>query len=358
MKNKCLTKIDNSHFEAALFSSIGSVESRKKPMIIEAGGVMKKKNVSTKANFLLFMGILFVSYNNCTRAKFGVSDANIITSKGNGDLYDGKIGIYDHFDSINPCTETDRNGKPLPNSQVQVFAQLAKLTRDKCADVIPQILDNSRLVVGANGSLTLDSEMFQLTTLNEMTVRVAQCPTGSSPFPGANRKNLMPAALNLTDSQWNTSQGAVSAALNGSFAGLPLFQLERTMGASAQDWWRLKQFVDLSPNKRYVISFFAKTGISSEAKLLAYSDSPQVSQANVKWDLNTGATIEQNTISLLDASSASLPLSNGYFVSFYFRTPPGFLGMDIGVASGGLSLGDSIFVTGIQVEDVDSFCSP
>lgn len=308
--------------------------------------------------FVLILLPLVLAYNNCSQLiRFhGPASLPSGTEIGNGDAYGGMSPSYIYRNLVQPCSDLDAAGVPLPNGQILIRNGRALLTRLNCADIIPQPLATSEYTL-TNNILSYAGLDFVSQPINSMSIKAANCPVGLNPIVGAARTNMFLRGTELDATYWD-DKSAMRANFSATMAGLPLFDLVRTQDATGVNWLRMSRSVDLEPNKRYAISFLSKKSTSKFARLWIYNSMPQVMDGGGEWDLDSGAQVNFWGTGLLQTSSSATPTSGGYFITYHFQTPAQIASLDIGFSASDLTIGSSILITGLQLEAVDGFCSP
>jgi hypothetical protein len=314
--------------------------------------------------------VLLIAFQNCAPNTFqGAVDNLSSKNSGNGNAYEGKPEIYYYFDSQAPCSDKDLNGKPLANKQFFLYQNKnPDLVRNNCSDLAtPVSVPLASLTFSTNGSGTFSYQgnTFQpQTTFNEFAVVAASCPAGYSPKAGAIRKNLIKSSQDFLSADWF----GIPRSLDGTLGGLPRYQLTRDVDNLI--WYtRMSQAVTLSAGKTYAATFFAQKGNIGEACFSTWQDNE--TSMSVYFDLNTGAG---RTVGLYGSgtpfsgiSFANRPFAGGMIVTVFFTAPADYVnymgitpaapaGANVDNAPSG-SVGDNIFATAMQLEDVDNYCT-
>ena len=308
---------------------------------------------------LLLLLAVTLPFQNCSSAlDFAGSSSSRATQDGggNGDGYQGKPTIYDHYSSANPCPETGADGRALPNDQIFVFTLGAQKTRTACADIEPVALDMSQIAFSRDRStLTFQGETFASRPAEtDFKVVRASCPSTMSPIANASRTNLFADSQDLNGASWSYAHGGTSAALHGSFLGLPSFLVSRPQTLPADQWWkRPSKLVTVPGGKKYAFSFLAAPGSVSVIRFNIWQY--QGTDIALEVDLTTGALTQLPTPGTGSYTYDITPKGDGQFVTIYFDAINGNE-LDIGVSPWTTNQGDSINTTAYQLESVESFC--
>ena len=307
---------------------------------------------------------LLIGFQNCDHASFkGSAPSKEDSVQGNGEPYTGKpTGYYLNFDTANPCSDLDLNGKPLPNAEIQIkSASLAYLVRRECSDLAPKTIDSSSLDISGPGLMLGGNTFLQPTVINDFALVQAQCPAGTLPNAGAARSNLFRDSQNWTTKNWYIHPG-ISVSPLGTLSSLPLFQVQRSDSTLLDQWRRASQILNVKGNTRYALTFAATPGSTSVAAFKYTRDSESL---QVEFDLQNGTSKVDWAVNVTNVTSTVRPFGTGYIGTVYFTTPTisNLDAADIGVTPAPLDpqgpngqLNDSIFATAAQLETVDSFC--
>ncbi len=304
---------------------------------------------------LMLMLPLLLGYQNCSSPLFGGQSGGAPKGRvGNGTGYEGKPTYYRYFDPSQACSVA--NGEVLPNNVLlYTAANNVHLIRKDCVDITPQKLDETTITVEAGGKLQYAGIEFNRFEPSATAIAQTECPAGRTPLASPTRTNLLLDPVNLTSSNWGADFPGVTATLLGSFAGQPNFEITR-INSGSQNFERLSQSTVLQASTLYAYSFMARPGTSNTLRFNAYR--PGNDMVSV-WDLTSGSNTFLGNGSLSDVSVTSRALSEGgFFFTIYFRTPGATASFDIGMSSDTLAQGDSVEVSGLQLETVDSFCAP
>lgn len=311
----------------------------------------------------LGLGLLtVVGFQNCSKTTEFSDDrpsGQLLNAagNGNGDAYGGKPIIFRHFDLNQPCADTNVTGQPLPNAEIFLYqgSSGGHLVRKECRDIAPVALAGTDVSVQPDSTVRYGAMSFQSHVPADFEVMAALCPAGRAPLASPVRQNMMISGLNLLDTA-NWGSDGVQLALDGTIAGLPAYRVTRTLGGSSNDFMRPDQYVFYEPNTTYAASFFVKKGNASEATFIMYDSNPVVVSTSATLDLNTGAATVLASDRLTNVTATSRPIAGGFFLTVYFMTGSTVRGGDIGIVASSTNVGDSIFVTGAQVEKVSLFC--
>ena len=337
---------------------------------------MKLKDFTAMSVKLAVLFLVFL-FQSCSLTKFkGDFLANSLTpstDSGNGGAYEGKPTPYHHFDMNNSCRDIGANGKPLPNKTIFLYKSIPgsspQLVRENCSDLVAPInlpLASLQFANDGSGNFTFAGEAFNTpAVVSDFTVVAGACPTGYSAIVGATRKNLLQSSQDLLFSPWFYEPG-VHGLQQGSLGGLPRYEIIRDDPAALQWYRRVHQGVPLLAGKTYAFSFFAQPGTKNEAYLSGWQAGNLA--LNVYFDLNTGAGRDVGTVGFSNLSYSSRPLSGGMIVTSYFTatvdainyigiTPAAPAGVN-GINDGPMgAVGDSIFSTALELEDVSNYCT-
>ena len=313
---------------------------------------------SILSSLLLLLAVM-LPFQNCSSAlDFAGSSASRATQEGggNGDGYQGKPTIYDHYSNASPCTDKGADGRALPNDQIFVFTNGAQNTRTACADIEPVALDVSQLVFSPDRSaLTFQGQTFD-SRPSETDFRVvkASCPSTMTPISSANRTNLFSDSQDLNGPSWSYAHGGTAAALHGSFLGLPSYLVSRPQTLPADEWWkRPSKLVTVAGGKKYAFSFLAAPGSVSVIRFNIWQY--QGTDIALQVDLTTGTLTQLPTAGTVSYTYDISPRGGGQFVTIFFDAVNGNE-LDIGVIPWTTNAGDSINTTAYQLESVESYC--
>jgi hypothetical protein len=321
--------------------------------------------------FAVFGLILIFAFQNCSPANFDVGISRNSLSKtlgssdsGNGGAYEGKITIYNAYDSVRPCAEIGANSKPLPNHQIQETQVSLKLVRENCVDLpTPKDLDASQVSGLGTSQITYSGISYsELTVLNDFDVVAGSCPAGKTLNSNAVRNNLIIAGLNLFDGVWDQSQN-VDVSSAGSLGSLPRFNITR----NTNSYWyeRPQQPVNVVSGVDYSFTFLVMKQNIQEVLISGYYNSSTM--LNAYFNLDTGIGRDVGSSGINNVSFASRPFSGGYIVTVFFTSPLS-APITIGVAPGPLlgpnlifdnpqgQAGDSVAATAFQLEQVSNYC--
>lgn len=341
-------------------------------MKIKNPGPKKSKSLSLLALVFVVQVVLFQNCGPMTN----FSGAPKAQSSGNGDAYTGKPDPYRYFDSASPCADLDRNGKPLPNDQIQYQRSLVTtgldpfLVREQCADLAtPAPIASSEIqpIGGSTSSFMYKSKLFSNQVVPaEFDVVAAACPAGLTPRTGVSRSNLFAFGqdwMNIGSPGWFIHQG-IGVDLYGSINSVKSFQVRRNNASFLEDWRRVSQFQTLAANTRYAYSFLARPGTVSKATFHVVRNGPPANESlSVTFDVQNGGAVVDWAVNFSNVTFTSNPVGNGYFTTVYFTTSASanLTSSDLGVApstNGATSgaFGDSINATAAQLERVGDFC--
>jgi hypothetical protein len=319
------------------------------------------------------MAALVLTLQNCTPAQFGESLLSMSPTKasGNGGVYEGKPDIYYHYETSAPCSDRGANGKPLPNKQIFIVrsgqTSIPQLVRENCSDLaVPVNLASDSLVFfnDGSGNFSYQGESYKAyTPASDFEVVAAGCPSGYVQRIGGAHQNLLQYSQDFFSSPWQFN--GIQGMLMGSLGSLPRFQLLRNDSSTLEWWRRVHQPVTLEAGKTYAFTFYAQKGTVSEA----YFSGAQTNNLaiNVYFDLTTGAGRDVSSGGFNNLSFASRPFSGGFILTTYFtasQTFVNYVGVTAAAPAGpnGINdgpmgqVGDSIFATAVQLEDVNNFC--
>lgn len=293
-------------------------------------------------------------FQNCSEANLRFN-AETLTSNGNGDGYQGKLLVFNYVDSQNPCVEQAADGRRLANEQIQlVDKRIAQRTRIQCADVAPQALALDEITLATDSSsIQFKGRTYLPQSLeSDLSIVQAQCPAGLSPLPTPQRKNLFRNAWEIAQPSYYFHPG-IQSDLAGSVFTIPKFRIARVEPISDSYWFRASRLFNLKASNRYAFSFIVEQGGSDRARVHIW----QYAGADVilSVDLRTGMISVEQTTGVGDFSVVSSEKGAGHFVTVYFSAQKS-AEADIGVAPFTSKRADSIFLTGFQLEDLDSFC--
>lgn len=346
----------------------------------EGGGeFMNKFRRYMRRALLLFVALFpIVAFQNCTQnVGFSSQKEPQRYFSGNGDGYSGKIGLFRHFDTTQPCAQADRLGNPLPNSQIfyqwpaNASAKSPHLVRSHCRDIAPIELQASEIQFspGSDSVLTYDGKTFNaFEPPGDFDVVANACPVGKTPMAGAVRSNLLVSSLDWTlqtSSQgWIHHQG-ISVNLNGSIESLPGYMISRNDPNALDGFRRASQVVDLQPSTDYAYSFLARAGSINGASFRMFrGGATQAQNEGIVADFNflTGVASVRDNANMPSVTVAIAPVANGYLCTVYFRTSVAGDQSQIELGVSPLdqnyiaSAGDSIVATAAQLEPINGFC--
>jgi hypothetical protein len=319
---------------------------------------------------LLGLGaLLVVSFQNCqVQPKFDVSQKT--ASEGNGDSYGGKPEILDRTDST--CTELDRQGRPLPSAQIFVYRSSGQvaMVRENCQDIQPHLLAPADFSFATDGSkdVIVDGHLFKPTAVQSaLDVIAAACPAGLTE-KNVTRVNLVPAELDMTDLNTWWNHVGITSTFASVIGSIPSFKIERTDSSLLEYWRRAHYEGMIKPSTRYAFSFLAKPGSVNDV-FVGISDNANANTAKISLiaDASTGAVTVPENVNFTNVTSSSRVFAGSRFITIYFTSPPSMSYSVVGLGPNGYVLnnasyiqdthvGDSVQVSGLQLEEISSFC--
>jgi hypothetical protein len=305
---------------------------------------------------ILSMLLILLPFQACTnQLVFSTLGGNALTAGINGEGYGGKPTPYDFADQNSRCSEIGANGKPLPNSQIFLFASgLAQLVRENCTDIQPRPLSSQEYSVDSSGNILYHNQIF-IPNVNQtpFDVVAASCPAGKTMLTNPVRLSLMREPLDLQASMWEHPGLAVN--LEGSLASLPLYQVQRNDPNALESWHRMAQSLIFETGQSYVFSFYVKPDATEKVMFTSYY--PNLQDFRVEFDLITGAATVYSTIGVNLISTKAQNFAGGLYINIYFQAQNN-VHANIGMASSGQFLGSSVSATALQVEKLSNFCTP
>ena len=323
---------------------------------------------------LCALAVLVVSFQNCDNsAQFGRDgssftepylpdknppSSNLSGGGGNGDGYGGKPTIFHQYDGS--CTEKNSFGEVLPKSTIFRYTSgNGHLARDNCKDLTdPVAIPAAELSVDVSGTkLTYAARSFDAHTPASFDVYAAACPTGWTPIANASRTNLFASPFDLANvNAWGrVDSNDFDVVADGVLGGLPGFRLDRARPQEA--YVRVEQSVPVNRNRVYAVSVFAKANTSRSLLIQAFEAN---NEFEYRFDIDTGAVISQYAAGATILGTTSHAVADGRYITVFYRTTNGASEQNLGFAPGEdpANVGDSIFVTAPQFEDVTTYCTP
>ena len=314
-----------------------------------------------------------LAYQNCSNSPVPSNTSSVKLANGEG--YSGKVGLYRRFDTQVPCTEKDRDGKPLSNEQIfyqSSFFGGAKepfVVRENCQDVNPAPIGSNAVNFDAVGNLSFKGRAYENYQANaDFQVLASACPSGKTPIIGALRTNLIVNSQDWTEQPvyqgWMWHSG-IQALLNGSIKSLPAYTISRTDPAFPEEFRRISQLKQLKPNTEYAFSFLAKKGTRDSINFRYFRvDQRTNNEEYIVLDFNLisgTATFRQNDF-LSQATVTITPVGEGFFCTVFFKTSAtagenfSDFGFSPSAKNGVTRVGDSVFATAAQLETTTSYC--
>lgn len=279
----------------------------------------------------------------------------MMMSSGNGDGYGGKVTRYERREQDQPCTQTGKDGKALPNDEIISYSMGAtQLVRRECADIAPLTLTPQEIIPTAPGVLTYNGKVFtEQLDVSSFNVIAATCPAGRNALPSPARINLMENPDNLMGTEWSR-QPSITTRIVGSLASLPLIEIARN-NSTAEGWERFAQTPTVNGGELYVYSFFVMPSAET-IRFISYSDTT-VHDLEVTFDGMTGSATLLNDTGVSNVSTSVRNFAGGLFLSVYFM-PNIAMNANLGFAPQSTALGAAVRTGAIQLEQVSSFCGP
>lgn len=325
----------------------------------------------------LVFAALLLSFQNCGHPVGFQGNSSETQYSGNGSGYSGKPDQFRHFDTNQPCTQVDRNGKPLPKEEIffqpatSGTSKIPFLVREQCQDIAPQMVSSVDLIFSptADYEFTYKNKLFSSQNPpGDFDVVASRCPAGTSPRNGAVRTNLIVSAQDwsrqVSAQGWSQHLG-IGVSLNGSLNSLPSYLIVRNDANYLEEFRRLSQFMTLQRSTQYALSFLGRAGSVDSARFRFFRDvgtDPQDESLTVDFNFLTGVATIVSNANLAAAQVTMVPVANGFLCSVYFTTSgTGDQSIsDIGISPTGLNfmgqVGDSVFGTAAQLERVTDFC--
>ena len=325
---------------------------------------------------LCTLTVLVVSFQNCdSSAQFGREgssftepympdknppSSNLSGGGGNGDGYGGKPTIFHQYDPSSACTEKNSFGEALPKSTIFRYSSgNGHLVRDNCKDLNdPVAIPAASLSVDGSGTqLSYASRTYGAHTPASFDVYAAACPAGWTPIAGATRTNLFidPFLMSDINSWGRVDSTNFDVTADGVLGGLPGFLLNRA--GPQEPYVRVEQSLPVARNRVYAVSVFAKANTNRSLLIQGFETN---NEFEYRFDIDTGAVISDYVVGGTFIGTTSHAVADGRYITLYYRTPGSAGELNIGFAPGGdpANVGDSIFVTAPQIEDVTTYCTP
>jgi hypothetical protein len=304
------------------------------------------------ANFIALATCVVLGYQACGgKINFQSTQQKAAMNSGNGGSYGGKPGTWVKHDPSNSC-EVATDGNALPNEQINIDASKAELVRSNCQDLTPpQLLSAADIQTSANGITYQGKEFLYQAPPAEFQIVAASCPASLKPIAGASRVNLLNSSQTLLAPDWTIMAG-VTSMLEGTIAGLDGFRITRTNLTSYE---RIKQQAPLVAGNLYALSVLARHGSDNSVRL---EYEAQANGISTVLNTSTGSVTISNNVNFSQVSFTSHAISDARFFTVYFSPNVDMPIGDVGVTTSQVAVGESIFATAVQLEDVSSFCAP
>lgn len=347
---------------------------------------MGRKLIGTSG--LLLAGIVLVmSFQNCSHhVEYSGSSPQSKSSFDNGQPYSGKPGVYRRFDTGQPCSDLDLNGKPLPNDEILITQDSqgkvsGLLARQLCVDVAPVVIADTDLKAVPNSPDELIYKGQSFSTLNPPSpfdLVTPACPGGLVPKSSPLLSNIFVSPLDwsgqpnpnlFAPGKWIIYPG-IGVGLAGTIASLPAYSIQRNDSNNLSSFNRASQQVTLQTNVPYVFTFLAQPGTVNAAdwwyyrQLGATDTSPQNETSNITFDFQNLTAKVNYAFNISNVSATIRPFGNGFLCTVYFTsgTTTSSATTDIGIApsvsavGANGKLGDSVLTTAAELLPVNQIC--
>jgi hypothetical protein len=313
---------------------------------------------TTRLLIILIFPIV-VSFQACTNEVNFSSAENLANIKPqNGEPYKGKPDPFDLVLPNQQCTEVGANGRPLPNSQIYIFASgSAQLVRENCVDITPRDLTANDYIKMASGDVIYQNQTFtNNVNQGDFDVLAATCPAGKTLLANPVRKNLLNGGLNFLSPRWQLAPGT-TVTFDGSMYSLPGYKIEVVDPTQAQ-WNGVAQTQNLSTlssAETYVFSFYIKTSATEKLHFAAFFYNNH--DLDIEFDLLTGASRTIRSTGATILSTKAQMIGGNLYINIYYRLLVSS-SSNMGINSQNTVMGSQLTATAIQLEQLSNFCAP